>query len=332
MGNLEDNRNEEMKRYLYCEMDETEQTSVEEKMIEDDEYFDDLETLENELIHQYARNELVGEEKTRFEKSLNRDINRKAKVANAMALQTYIEENKQLITPFLEEDEVGKSTFFSQLKDFFSFQRFSMQYALGSLALLLAVGLGFSVYRNYQANQEILGLKKESVEQTEKYNNLQIKENELQIRIDKIKQQGSELSKTNEELIKAKNEINEIRRQKETIAEEIRQTEERLKNLPKQPSLEQKTTFATAILSARGGNTETQPVNLKSTDAYVKVTLPVLGGGYQVEVNGKRIKSAKIKDDDILIIPRKYFKSKTTPLTITDSVGNPTGFKLLVNK
>lgn len=347
MGFSEVERKEEMKRYIYCEMDKTEQASIEKKILEDDSYFDDLESLENDLIHQYARNELVSGEKIRFEKNLTKDMNRKAKVANAMALQDYSIENKSLIAPFLENNAIEPPSFFAKIKDFFGFNHFSMQYALGSLVLLLAVSLGFLLYRNYQANQEISRLQKENQEQSEKYNNLQNKENDLQIkanelqvkeneltaRTDKVNQKESELTKTNEELTKIKNEISEIRRQKETIAEEIRQNQEKLQNLPKKPIIEQKTTILAVVFPiAKGNNPEIKTENLRPTDAYVEVTLPTLVGGYQAEVDGKIIKSRKIKNNDVLIIPRKHFKAKATTVSFTDSVGNPLNLTLVVNK
>lgn len=348
MENSDIERNEEMKRYLYCEMDETEKASVEDKMFEDDSYSGDLNILEDELVNQYARNELIGEEKLRFERSLLKVNSRKAKVANTLALQDYIAENTALITPFLVETEPEKYSVFEKIKAFFNFQGFSLQYALGGLVLLMAVGLAFLAYNNNQNFNENARLQKENAvfkEKLTQFQDLQNKENESQTKIKQLESELKdksakneeikfELAKKKEELINEKNEKAEISRQREILAEEIRLNREKRGNLPNIPQqINSSNTIAELNKNYSFGSsgnqdnpeTQTREVLLKCSHQSVKVLLPFVNQNYKVKVNGTSIKSSNVSIGGVkyvlFFIPRKLLTLGTNQIRYINSEG-----------
>ena len=83
-----------LKRYLYDELNEAEREKLENDFFLNDELFFEVLELENRLIDQYAKGRLSADEIVRFESSLEKFPDRKQKVANATALQTYIEEER----------------------------------------------------------------------------------------------------------------------------------------------------------------------------------------------------------------------------------------------
>ena len=324
MTNREIERVKEMKRYLYGEMDEQEQETIEEKSFSDETYLTDLEILEEELVDKYAQNELVGDEKIRFERSLLKVKDRQAKVANAMALQTYVIENKQLIAPFLNENEVLEQSIWTKITHFLNFKSFSLQYALATLVLLLAIGAGFLAYKNYRANQEIARLQKEKELLAEQESKLRERENQLingekdlQTQIERLKQNGIDKEQIEKEL-------NELRLQKEKVAEEIRKIQENRRNLPNQPIQEQVPTIATFVFPGWRGSSDgtIEKINVKTTDTFLSLTVPLgLGDGekFTLELNGKVIKKGVAKNQTVVTLSLKSINQSVNKLIIKNS-------------
>jgi DNA repair exonuclease SbcCD ATPase subunit len=313
-------RIEEMKRYLYGEMDEIEQESIEEKSFSDETYLTDLEMLEEELVDKYAQNELVSDEKIRFERSLLQ-----AKVANAIALQNYVIENKQLIAPFLNNNEAVEQSIWTKFVQFLSVKSFSFQYILGALVLFLAIGTGYLASNNYRANQEIARLQKERELLVEQENKLRERENEL-INKEKDLQTQIEINKqTGVDKEQIEKEINDLRIQKEKIAEEIRKTQQNRQNFPNQQIQEQLPTIATFVFPGwRGSNDIIEKIKIKPTDTFVSLTVPIgLGAGekFSLELNGKVIKTGLAKDRATVTLSIKSINQNVNSLLIKNSKG-----------
>ena len=124
-----------LKRYLYGEMSEDEVAKIENKIFLDDNYFYDIVNFENELIDLYVRKKLDSEEIIRFEKSLKTLPERQIKVANAIALQTIIEESRPVEKPILE----AAPTFWESIKKFFSLHTLVVSSAMTAVLLMFLI-------------------------------------------------------------------------------------------------------------------------------------------------------------------------------------------------
>lgn len=124
-----------LKRYLYGEMSEDEVAKIENKIFLDDNYFYDIVNFENELIDLYVRKKLDPDELIRFEKSLKSSPERQTKVANAIALQTIIDEARPVEKP----SEEFKPTFWESIKKFFTLHTLVASSAMTALLLMFLI-------------------------------------------------------------------------------------------------------------------------------------------------------------------------------------------------
>ncbi|HRH44279.1 MAG TPA: hypothetical protein PKY82_21780 [Pyrinomonadaceae bacterium] len=124
-----------MKRYLYGEMSEDEVAKIENKIFLDDNYFYDIVNFENELIDLYVRKKLDPDELIRFEKSLKSSPERQTKVANAIALQTIIEEARPVENPI----EAVKPNFWESIKKFFTLHTLVASSAMTAFLLMFLI-------------------------------------------------------------------------------------------------------------------------------------------------------------------------------------------------
>ncbi|HEX8737220.1 MAG TPA: hypothetical protein VF721_17945 [Pyrinomonadaceae bacterium] len=231
---------EEMKRFLFYEMAERERAALEERFFEDSEYFYDLLELENDLIDSYARGELVGKDLTRFELSLAKSPERREKVAGARAWQTLIaEENPKsavvVATPGLRE----------RILNFFNFRSPNFQFAAGALAvILLAVAVGFLLYRNSRTNQEYSGTGNSQNEIIEQENYLkQLEEEQRRLEQQRRNEEnkrlpenanGSDVPETNTN--QPQTEEEERKREIEKLRRKIEDLKQKKNQIPQNPN------------------------------------------------------------------------------------------------
>ena len=142
---------EEMKRYIFYEMSEVESEALEERFFEDNEYFEDLVELENDLIDSYAVKKLSGADLVRFEKSLAHSPERREKVIEARALQKIIEEERPREQEIAVAAPVG---FWERLAAFFNVQASAMKLAVSALLVLIVCVVGILLYRDWQKREE----------------------------------------------------------------------------------------------------------------------------------------------------------------------------------
>jgi hypothetical protein len=90
----------DLKRFLYGEVSEAERQAIEDDLLLDDNLYYRLLLLENKLVDQYVAGKMTGEDLHRFEKSLEKVPPRRIKIANSVALQTLIEDERP---PEIEE-------------------------------------------------------------------------------------------------------------------------------------------------------------------------------------------------------------------------------------
>lgn len=92
-GELNDTQNSDavrLRRYLLGESTEEERTTVERRLMTDQEYLDDLARTEEGLIDDYARGHLSPDETKKFEAMFFNVPERREKIAFAQALQRYL--------------------------------------------------------------------------------------------------------------------------------------------------------------------------------------------------------------------------------------------------
>lgn len=186
----------EIKRYLYGEMAGEEQAAIEARFFENDELFFEIADAENRLVDLYVRGGLTGEELKRFERSLGKLPERRAKVANAVALQTFFEEEKRS-RPIA--DAVVEQTFRQRLADIFAFKTPAFGYAMGGLLFIFTLASILLLLENRRQSNELARLQNAPINQREfelenELENARTRENELRTLIDAEREASGDLT------------------------------------------------------------------------------------------------------------------------------------------
>lgn len=176
----------ETERYLYGEMSDTEREQLEEKFFDDDEFFYSVVGLENELVDRYANGKLSGAELERFERALENAPERRAKIANAVALQAFIAEEKPQTESIVAAVQT-RQTFGQRLAKLFSIQTPAVGYAMAGLFILFAVSIVFLLLDNRRKADELAQL------QNERQTVFEQKEKDLQTRLADAQTRETEL-------------------------------------------------------------------------------------------------------------------------------------------
>lgn len=94
-----------MLRYFLGELSEQERGQFEEEYFRDDRVFEELQTVETELIDSYIRGDLSDSERQQFERTYLRSPDRRSKVENAKCLMAALEEvaPSKLVASFAEK-------------------------------------------------------------------------------------------------------------------------------------------------------------------------------------------------------------------------------------
>lgn len=189
---------EQIKQFLYGELSERESQAIEERLFADGEFFYELKSLENDLVDNYVRGKLSGEDLKRFEKSLTKSESRITQVKDARALQRCIAEQKNATLP-VADPETPQRPIRTRLFSLVSFQALSMQYAMVGLIVLMGVGAAWLLYDNSRTRDEFAQVRDE---QSQRVHEL---ENEVEVsrrQIEALQQKFSEQSGRNEEIYK----------------------------------------------------------------------------------------------------------------------------------
>ncbi len=239
---------EELKRYLFFETGETERGRLEERFFDDDELFYELLDLENDLTDRYARNELGENDQRRFESSLAKSPERRAKLANAETLQTFIKEETNLVATVKFEEE--SPNFWERTASFFGLNAAKFQYATAALLFLLLVGIGFLIYERRRDELELARLRENETGRTA---GLQRQEQTLEEQIKAVQERERNLQT---ELAEKSGQTEILTEQLEREQAEKIKLERELENLKRQkqmPVPPSAPTMATIILSPIGG-------------------------------------------------------------------------------
>lgn len=292
---------EEMKRYLFHESSDAEREAMEEHFFSDEDFFYDLMELENSLADAYARGELAGDDAKRFAASLENSPERRAKVANAAALKSFISEENRAAQKSVPVAAPPAAGFWEKILAFFTGQMTAMQYASAALIFLLVCGTGFLLYERVRLNRELADLREnqKSVEELQKQeqalqnqlNETRERERNLQ---DRIGEKQGESEVLTEQLEREKT-------QRERLENELERLKKLQKNLPP-PNQPLQPTIATIVLSpflgSRGGsgnNVKTLKLdsNIKSVAATLQLPKDANADLFLVRFKGKIVASSQ---------------------------------------
>lgn len=92
---VETHETAEIRKYLLGEIEaEDERRKIEERLMLDDDFFEELSMQEDELIQDYVDDHLSADERRRFEKHFFISEERRQKIEFARALRRYIDERQ----------------------------------------------------------------------------------------------------------------------------------------------------------------------------------------------------------------------------------------------
>ena len=332
----------EIKRFLFGEMSDEERDSIEEELFENDELFYEIADLENQLVDLYARKKLFGEELVRFERSLANLPERRTKVANAVALQTLIDDERP---PEKAIEVPVATTIWQKIADLFKVNTMAFGYAMGGLLILFALSSILLLLENRRRGEELSRL--QGFQANQKI--LQQRQTELETQLADSQKRESELaSRNNDErgdLIEA---IENERQQREKIQDQLKALQKERDKVVPTPTKSNIPTIATILLtpfkSSKGGGTNIHTIAVERETKRLALSLILpedtdKDEKFSVQLNGKTVLSN--------LMPRGSGNQKFLYLTIVaqdliadennlsaiDKTGNPVSrYKFNVQK
>jgi len=134
-----------LRKYILNDISDQERSAIEERLLTDDEYFEEVSIAEENLIQDYADGNLDPEERESFENCFLSSEENRQKVQFARALRKYVNESRDL--PNAEK----KLNFFDSLKAFFLAP---IPIAVAGLVIISIVS--FLVWKNISNDSEVL--------------------------------------------------------------------------------------------------------------------------------------------------------------------------------
>ena len=136
-----------LRRYLLGQLSPSEQQSVELRLLSEEDFCEELEFVEDELLDDYFLNELSAKERHGFQETFLAHPERKRKLESSQALKRYLD-----ASPRVKTKSSGR---LESLRRWLS-QSFFSRPTLGVVSLLLTVVVGFGIWRGgfYRSNLE----------------------------------------------------------------------------------------------------------------------------------------------------------------------------------
>ena len=287
---------EEMKRFLFQEFNEKEREAFEERFFADGDFFYDLMDLENDLVDRYTIGKMSAAESARFEKNLPKSPERREKVANSIALHSFIAEQKS---------EFIKPTFWGKIVCFFNFQKHIFQYSTAALLVLLMIGIGILLVERARYGNELARLQNE---QNQRADELKRQENELQEQIRQVQEREQNLQKElenangqteifNKQIEREKNEKLKLEREVEIIRKEKSKIPI---EKPKETQPPQQTPIITTLLpysGGKGGGDDIKIIRIRPNTEKIRLNLkiPIVSSSesFDIKLNGESMASGQ---------------------------------------
>lgn len=312
-------KDEMMRRYLLDEISDEERNSIEEKFLADDEFFDELDALEDELYFDYKQGNLSATDKTAFEKKfLATNADRQKADFTEAFLQAATEISAEKTAP----------SFWKSIAAFFDFSNASMRLGTAAASILLLFLVGFLIFNNLN-KQKIDVAKVPEVPETKTPTPTPIDEKI----IEQKQQEKDDLEKKlEEEKQKAEqdaNKIRELEKQKEKIQKDLEKNQNK-QIAPEQP---QRTFIALVLSPGLRGSGAAAKVKLTPELKTVNLTLPIkkefqeddfkivvrsVGGGTILSSNAKSGKKTAVS----VSVPAKSLQRGSYEIALISSADN----------
>lgn len=147
-GNLQ--TDEVLRQYLLGQLSEPDRESVERQFVDDEEYFDRLLAVEDDLFDEYVSGELSPEENTLFEQNLLATPKQRQKLQQARYLQQAMQARGQSPLPMGEKFFLPQGSW----RGFFKSSRIPVWAGALALLLLLALGIWFVIRERQKSEQQ----------------------------------------------------------------------------------------------------------------------------------------------------------------------------------
>jgi len=134
-----------LRKYILNDVNDEARSAIEERLLTDDEYLEEVSMAEENLIQDYADGNLDVKEREKFENCFLSSEENRQKVKFARALRKYVNEAEN--SPKTEK----KPNFFKSLKAFFS-----APVPIAFTFLIIAGIGGFFIWKNYSKDSEVL--------------------------------------------------------------------------------------------------------------------------------------------------------------------------------
>lgn len=168
MSIRQDKERSTLRRYLLGELPETERSELADRYFLDEEFFDELLDVENELLDQYVRGQLSPEEAKSFADYLRILPSRETKLATAYALMEAADELRDAPVPLAESArlEFAEATHVSRsrweiLRQSFLGGRHLLRYATAAILIALVAGLAYLGVTERRLHREVERLRAE---------------------------------------------------------------------------------------------------------------------------------------------------------------------------
>jgi hypothetical protein len=157
---LDHNERDTIRRYLLGQAPLEDSSNVEERLLTDDEFYQELLIVEDELIDQYLSGELSEPERESFEPHFLLPPERQQKLRFARSLKKYVssvgtaQPHESIATNESSEDAAEVAEHPPGKRPFFSFLPFGnpvVSYALAATILLIVGGASWVVFKNWRA-------------------------------------------------------------------------------------------------------------------------------------------------------------------------------------
>jgi hypothetical protein len=141
----------EIRRFLLGEMPENKRGAFEVNFVADEDLFERIRVVEDELIESYVRETLSPIEKEKFERSFLNTKNRRERVAFTRAMLDKLNEQKEIVAAKKTETAIVKPSVWDSITGFFK----SPRLAFGAIAALLLAAFGAWFLLKESNKQEI---------------------------------------------------------------------------------------------------------------------------------------------------------------------------------
>ncbi|HXU38422.1 MAG TPA: CHAT domain-containing tetratricopeptide repeat protein [Blastocatellia bacterium] len=148
--NEDTNQERRVRMYLLGELDETRQQAVEEQLLADDELFNLIGVVEDELLDEYLDGELKGDELERFTGFFLSPAERRRKLSFAMALQQHVAAESRREPPINDTGDPINAPLHSTGKE----HPFGTRYLKMAAGAIILLGLALGIWRVFFCQSE----------------------------------------------------------------------------------------------------------------------------------------------------------------------------------